>query len=119
MGRFMVTKFYLIELCKGFRSNFVAFSRLKILYNLVSMKYFLNANKKVDISKILKNIQRGLAFIFDVLSESRIRFVSFLVFLALENVVSFTKTRFYQKRSSVTMRNYVDTFRTNIGHSLA
>ena len=68
-----------------------------------------------DISKILENIQRGLIFIFDVLSESRIGFVSFLVFLALENVVSFTnivfienhKHRFYRKRISVTMRNYV------------
>ena len=40
------------------------------------------------ISKILKNGQRDLAFIFDVLSESRIGFVSFLVFLALENVFS-------------------------------
>ena len=48
-----------------------------------------------DISKVLKNVQRDLTFIFDVLPESRIVFVSFLVFLALENVVSFTKTRFY------------------------
>ena len=56
-----------------------------------------------DISKVLKNVQRDLTFIFDVLSESRIGFVSFLVFLALENVVSFTKTRFYRKQSSVTL----------------
>ena len=57
-----------------------------------------------DIDKTLKNVQRDLTFIFDVLSESPIRFVSFLVFLAVENVVSFTKTCFYQKRGSVTMR---------------
>ena len=49
-----------------------------------------------DISKILKKAQRDLTFIFDVLSELRIGFVSFLIFLALENVVSFTKTRFYR-----------------------
>ena len=72
-----------------------------------------------DISKILKNVQGDLTFIFDVLSERCIGFVSFLVFLALENVVSFTKTHFYRKRSSVTMRNYVETFHANIGHSLA
>ena len=60
-----------------------------------------------DIIKIWENIQGGLTFIFDLLSESRIRFVSFLVFFALENVVSFIKTRFYRKRSSVTMPNYV------------
>ena len=42
-----------------------------------------------------KNVQRDLTFVFDILSESRIGSVSFLVFLALENVVSFTKTRFY------------------------
>ena len=72
-----------------------------------------------DISKILKNVQRDLTFIFDVLSESRIGFVSFLVFLALENVVSFSKTCFYRKRSNRTMPNYVETFHTNIGHSLA
>ena len=48
-----------------------------------------------DISSIWENVQRDLTFIFYVLSESRIGFVSFLVFLALENIVSLTKTRFY------------------------
>ena len=55
------------------------------------------------ISKILKNIQRDLTFIFDLISESCTDFVSFLVFLTLENVVSFTRTCFYRKRGSVTM----------------
>ena len=72
-----------------------------------------------DISKILKNGQRDFTFIFDVLSESRIGFASFLVFLALENAVSFTRTCFYRKRSSVTMRNYVETSHANISHNLA
>ena len=72
-----------------------------------------------DIGKILKNVKGDLIFIFDVLSESPIRFVSFLVFLAVENVVSFTKTCFYRKRGSVTMRKYVETFHVNIGHNLA
>ena len=48
-----------------------------------------------DINSILENVQRDLAFILHVLSESRVGFVLRLVFLALENVVSFTKTRFY------------------------
>ena len=48
-----------------------------------------------DISKILKSVQSDLTFIYDVLSELRIGFVSFLVILALENVVSFTKTCLY------------------------
>ena len=72
-----------------------------------------------DISNILKNVQRNLTFTFNVLSEPRIVFVSFLVFLARENVVSFTKTHFYRKRSSVTMRNNVETFHPNIGRNLA
>ena len=72
-----------------------------------------------DIGKILKNVQCDLTFTFHVLSESAIRFVTFLVFLAVENVVSFTKTCFYQKWGSVTMRKYVETFRVNIGHNLA
>ena len=72
-----------------------------------------------DIGKILKNVKGDLIFIFDVLSESPIRFVSFLVFLAVENVVSFTKTCFYRKRGSVTIRKYVETFHVNIGHNLA
>ena len=75
--------------------------------------------KTADIGRILKNVQGDLTFIFDVLSESLIRFVSFLVFLAVENVVSFTKTCFYQKRGSVTMRKHVETFHVNIGHNLA
>ena len=72
-----------------------------------------------DIGKILKNVQGDLTFIFDVLSESPIHFVLFLVFLAVENVVSFTKTCFYRKRGSVTMRKYVETFHVNIGHNFA
>ena len=72
-----------------------------------------------DIGKILKNVQGHLTFIFDVLSKPPIHFVSFLVFLAVENVVSFTKTCFYRKRGSVTMRKYVETFHVNIGHNLA
>ena len=72
-----------------------------------------------DIGKILKNVQGDLTFIFDVLSESPIRFVSFLVFLAVENVVSFTKTCFYRKGGSLTMHKYVKTFHVNIGHNLA
>ena len=72
-----------------------------------------------DIGKILKNVQADLTFIFDVLSESPICFVSFLVFLAVENVVSFTKTCFYRKRGSATMHKYVKTFHVNICHNLA
>ena len=53
-----------------------------------------------------------------LLSESRIGFVLFLVFLALENVISFTKTRFYWKWSSGTLRNYVETFHVSTSHSL-
>ena len=49
----------------------------------------------VDINSIWENVQRDLAFILHVLSESRVGFVLSLVFLALEDVVSFTKTRFY------------------------
>ena len=43
------------------------------------------------IGNIVKNDQGDLIFIFDILSESPICFVSFLVFLTVENVVSFTK----------------------------
>ena len=75
--------------------------------------------KTVGIGRILKNVQGDLTFIFDVLSELPIRFVSFLVFLAVENIVSFIKTCFYQKRGSVTMRKHVETFHVNIGHNLA
>ena len=98
--------------------DFVAFLFLKILYNLVSMKYFLNVNNCWHKQSFEKRPQWTFLF-FDVLSESRIGFVPLLAFWALGSVVSFTKTRFYQKRSSVTMRNYVETFHANIGHNLA
>ena len=58
----------------------------------------------------MKTFQRNLIFIFDVTSELLFGFVSYLVFQAVENVVSFTKKRFYRKRGSVTMRNYAETF---------
>ena len=63
-----------------------------------------------DVSKISKTFQRDLTFIFDVLSESLFGFVSYSVFWTVENVVSFTKKRFYRKQGSVTMRNYAETF---------
>ena len=75
----------------------------------------INAN----IIKVKKNVQSDLTFIFDVHPESRIGFVSFLVFLALKNVVSFTKTSFYQKQSSVAMCNYMEMFHASIDHNLA
>ena len=37
-----------------------------------------------------------------------------MVFLAVNNVVSFTKTCFYRKRGTVTKRNYVETFHTKM-----
>ena len=43
-----------------------------------------------DISKISEILQAILVFIVDVISESCIDFVAFLVFLDVENVVSFT-----------------------------
>ena len=58
-----------------------------------------------DISKILKNVPVDLTFIFNKLSESQLGFASDLVFLAVENVVSFTKTCLYRQRGSVSMRN--------------
>ena len=45
-----------------------------------------------DVSKISKTFQRDLTFISDVLSESLFGFVSYSVFQAVENVVSFTTT---------------------------
>ena len=75
--------------------NFIAFSLLKILYNLVSMKYFSNASNcwhKQNFEKcpIIFRITHWFCFFF-------------LVVLALGNVVSFTKTCFYRKPNSVTM----------------
>ena len=72
-----------------------------------------------DIGKILKYILGDLTFIFDVLSQSLIGFVSFQAFLTVENVVSSTKSCFYQKQIIVTLRKYVEMFHVNIGHNLA
>ena len=71
-----------------------------------------------DVSKIPKTFQRNLTFIFDVLSESLFGFVSYSVFQAVENVVSFTKKRFYRERGSVTMRNYAEMFQDNHGYNM-
>ena len=43
-----------------------------------------------DIGKIKKTVQCDLTFIFDVLSEYVIHFVSNAVCLAVQNVVNFT-----------------------------
>ena len=69
-----------------------------------------------DIGKILKSVQSDLTFAYDVLSELRIGFVSFLVILALENIVSFM---FLSKKKQRNYGNYVETFYANIGHNLA
>ena len=59
---------------------------------------YLTAEK----GKILKNAEGGLTFIFHVLSESRIGFVSFWVFLDTE-ACQFHKTLFLSKARQ---RNY-------------
>ena len=56
-----------------------------------------------EVSKIWKTFQSDLTFIFDVLSESLFGFASYSVFWAVENVVNFTKKRFYRERDTVTM----------------
>ena len=50
--------------------------------------------KTADISKISKSVLRDLTITFDVLSEYAINFLSNLVSLAVENVVSFTQNEF-------------------------
>ena len=50
--------------------------------------------KTADISKISKSVLRDLTITFDVLSEYAINFLSNLVSLAAENVVSFTQNKF-------------------------
>ena len=50
--------------------------------------------KTADISKISKSVLRDLTITFDALSEYAINFLSNLVSLAAENVVSFTQNEF-------------------------
>ena len=52
-----------------------------------------------DISSIWENVQRYLTFIFYVLSESRIGFVLFLVFLALEMLLVSQKLVFIENEA--------------------
>ena len=68
-----------------------------------------------DVSKILKTFQRDLTFIFDVLSESLFGFASYLVFQAAEDVVLQQSLR---KRSSVTIRNYAETFQATHDYNM-
>ena len=88
-----------------------------MLSNLISMQNLLNA-KTADGGKILKTFPRDFTFIFDVLSGSFLGFASYLVFQAIENVVSFTKKRFYRKQGSVAMRNYAETFQAIYGYNM-
>ena len=71
-----------------------------------------------DVSKISKTFQRDLTLIFDVVSESLFGFVSYSIFQAVENVVSFTKKRIYREQGSATMRNYAETLEKNGGYNI-
>ena len=53
-----------------------------------------------DISKILKNLPSDLTFIYDVYSELRIGFVSFLVILALEKLLVSQKHVFIKNEAA-------------------
>ena len=61
-----------------------------------------------EISKIRKNVQCDLTFIFIELSV-----------LEIKNVASFIKTRFYLKRGCMKMRKHAETFHANKGYKLA
>ena len=69
--------------------NSVAFVVFKILRNLVSMQNFLNANN-CGHKENFGNCPMRPHLYFNVLTEYVINFASNLVFLAVENVVSFT-----------------------------
>ena len=97
--------------------NFAAFLLLKILYNLVSMKYFQDTNNCWHKQSFKKCPAWPYLYFWCTFRFTH-WFCLFFVFLALESVVSSTKTRFYRIQSSVTMRNYVETFHTNINHNL-
>ena len=71
-----------------------------------------------DVMKIWKTFQSDLIFIFGILSESLLGFVSYSVLQAVANVVSFRKKRFNRKRGSVAIRNYVETFQANQGYNM-
>ena len=62
---------------------FVPFFLLKILYNFVPLKYFLNASN-CWYKQNFEKCPTWPYLYFDVLSESCIGFVSFFIFLALE-----------------------------------
>ena len=48
-----------------------------------------------DVSKTLKTVQGDLTFILNVLSESSVHSALFLITLAKQNAVTFTKRSFY------------------------
>ena len=102
----------LIELCKTFLEwswwTFWHLYFLRYYSNLVSMRNSLNANNCWRRQNY-ENCPTW-PFIFDVLSEYVIHFVSNPVSLAVENVVNFTLNDFSRKRSCVSMRNYAKTW---------
>ena len=71
---------YLVELYKSFSEwSWVAFVVFEILRNLVSMQNVLNTNNCWR-KQNFENFQHDLTFIFDVLSESLLGFVSYMIF---------------------------------------
>ena len=91
--------------------NFVVFVIFEILYYVVLFSCeSLWMQITADVGKISKTVLRNFMFIFDELSEFVVIFVSNLIFLAVKIVFSF---------SSVTMRNYPETFYLYKGHNMA
>ena len=85
---------YLAEIFYGLSRKalikFGAFISVKTFYVILFPCKILWIQITADTSKISNTVQRDFTFIFDVLLESLIGFVLVLIFLAVENVVSFT-----------------------------
>ena len=67
-----------------------------------------------DLSKFLKSVQSDITFIYDILSQLRVGFASFLVILPLENVACFTRTsvcNFSSMKGPVELNSLLSKFR--------
>ena len=89
--------------------NFIIFAVLKILHNPVFMKKSLFA-KESELSKIAKNVQYHLIFIFIELADTNNSFLKMYLALEIKNVASFNQTRFYEKQDSIKMYKYAECF---------
>ena len=80
--------------------NVAVFLVLKILHDLAYMQKVFGGHLTSDVSKVSKNVEGSIAFIFNVILETVNGFMWFCLALEMKNIATFIKCVFIDEETA-------------------